>query len=68
MSAHFILEYAGAPVRLDSSNTPELVTEREATAFACEADGWRAAARSGLNLNRVEIVNLFTRYLETHHE
>ena len=60
MSANFILEYAGAPVKF-SSGGHELVTEEEATPFVLEYSAWYEALRAGLNPKHCRVVNLYAR-------
>ena len=61
MSADFIVEYAGAPVRFTPAGAIELVPENQATPFCDEASAALAAHRSGLNADHCEIVNLYER-------
>lgn len=61
MSANFIIEYAGAPVRVNGGGTIELVGEHLATPYASEADAWWGAFKLGLNENRVRVVNTHSR-------
>ena len=60
MSAQFILEYAGAPVRFGIAGAT-LCQEWEADRFISEADVWLAAHRAGLLTARCRVVNLYER-------
>ncbi len=64
MSATFILEYAGAPVRISANGCVELMQEQFADRFASEADAWLAVHRSGLNPKHCRVVNLYLRHQE----
>ena len=60
MSAQFIIEYGGCPVRMGTGQTL-LTTERSADRFTSEAEAWMAAHRAGLVPERVQVVNLYER-------
>ncbi len=60
MSAQFILEYGGMPVRFDSARH-QLTAETEASKFIAEADAWYAAYQSDLNPSNCRVVNLYER-------
>lgn len=59
MSAQFILEYAGAPVRFNGGM--ELVDEANADKFIAEQDAWWAAYQNNLNPAHCRVVNLYVR-------
>jgi hypothetical protein len=65
MSAVFILEYGGMPVRTgtDGCRRPihSLVSEAQATQFASEADAWHTAYLNNLSPNLCRVVNLHQR-------
>ena len=65
MSAKFIVEYAGAPVRFSerTGGLFELVQEHQASRFICEADAWLKANANGLALRHCEVINLYERQL-----
>ena len=58
MSADFIVEYAGAPVRFTPAGAIELVPENQATPFRDESSAALAAHRAGLNRNHCRVVPL----------
>jgi len=60
MSAQFILEYGGAPVRLGSAGAT-LCQEWEADRFIAEPDAWLAAHRAGLAPGHCRVVDLYAR-------
>ena len=60
MSANFILEYAGAPVRFNA-DAHELVQEHEASRFTAEQEAWYAAYKADLNPMRCRVINLYQR-------
>ena len=65
MSATFILEYGGMPVRVghDCCERPHhtLVTERQATQFISEADAWLAVLHCNLTPKLCRVINLTNR-------
>lgn len=61
MSAQFIIEYAGAPVRFINGQI-ELVKEEHADKFVSEPAAWFAAYRADLNLDRIQVVNAYIRH------
>jgi len=65
MSATFILEYAGMPVRTSTDGCQRpihtLVTERQATQFISEADAWLAVLHCNLTPKLCRVVNLSLR-------
>ena len=63
MSAQFILEYSGSPVRFSSVGA-RLVTEAEADKFISEADAWLTARANNLNPAHCRVVNLYVRNQE----
>lgn len=63
MSAQFILEYGGAPVRFGSAGV-QLVSEAEADKFIAEADAWLTAHANHLNPAHCRVVNLYERNLK----
>ena len=65
MSASFILEYSGAPVRFVEDTHIELVEESQADQFIAEADAWYAACKAGLHPMRCRVVNLYARNQQT---
>ena len=66
MSANYILEYAGAPVRFtEGSHAIELVEERFATPFLSDGDALKRAFDARLNLNHCEVVNTHLRDQQT---
>jgi len=60
MSANFIVEYAGAPVRFTDRQV-ELVPEKLATPFNNEAAAWHAAHEAKLPVNFVNVANTYLR-------
>ena len=60
MSAQFILEYAGAPVRFGSAGA-QLVTEAEADKFISEADAWQTARANALPPPHCRVINIYAR-------
>ncbi len=65
MSATYIVEYAGAPVKFNGLDVPELVTEAKATAFANQPDAWQAVYLAALNPQRCQLVNAHERSLRS---
>lgn len=63
MSAQFIIEYAGQPVRFVAGQ-PELVDEDSATRYISEADAWLDALKYGFSPTHTEVVNFYERNLE----
>lgn len=62
MSAQFILEYGGMPIRFTSAGaTP--CPEYQADKFIAEADAWLTAHANGLNPAHCRVVNLYERNL-----
>ena len=60
MSAQFILEYGGAPVRFTSAGV-KLTTEAGADKFIAEQDAWWTAYANNLNPDNCRVVNLYER-------
>lgn len=62
MSATFILEYGGMPVRFakDGCERPihQLVRDGQGTVFTSEAEAWRAAYQNNLTPGLCRVVNL----------
>lgn len=62
MSANFIVEYGGLPVRFpESGSAVELVQEHKATRFSSDSDAWLAAYGSDLLPARCRVINLYQR-------
>ena len=60
MSAQFILQYGGCPVRIENS-TAKLVPEAEADRYCSEADAWIAAHHASLHPDRCQVIDLYQR-------
>jgi hypothetical protein len=60
MSAQFLIEYAGMPMRFNGK-TAISCTETEATPFVAEADAWWAAFNAQLNPDRCRVVDIDAR-------
>jgi len=62
MSANFIIEYGGHPVRvLAGGESFELVHEHQADPFLTESDAWLAVGRINMPQRRFRVVNLYER-------
>ena len=61
MSAQFIIEYGGCPVRI-GLGAAVVVSEWQADRHTSESDAWLAAHHAGLNPDRCKVVNLYERH------
>lgn len=59
MSAEFIIEYAGAPIRFVAGQ-PEITDQSLASKYSNEADAWYAAYQHNLNPDRCKVVDRYS--------